>query len=280
VTASSSPFELEIVATGRPRLVQSLRELWGYRGTILAFAERDIRVKYKQAVLGVAWALLQPLAFLAIFAVFFGRVAKIGGDGVPYAAFALTALIPWNYVSTTVSFGANALLNDASLVRKVYFPREVPVLAAAVASCVDISAGLVAFLILGPILGAHLTWTALLAPLLVPFVAIPAIGLSLGLAALNVYYRDFRYALPLGVQLWMFASPVAYPLTKVPAEWQVLYAAVNPVAGPLDAFRRVLGLGVLPSPDLLGASLFGGLVWLWLGYRLFKSMEPNFADVI
>jgi len=280
VTASSSPFELEIVATGRPRLVQSLRELWGYRGTILAFAERDIRVKYKQAVLGVAWALLQPLAFLAIFAVFFGRVAKIGGDGVPYAAFALTALIPWNYVSTTVSFGANALLNDASLVRKVYFPREVPVLAAAVASCVDISAGLVAFLILGPILGAHLTWTALLAPLLVPFVAIPAIGLSLGLAALNVYYRDFRYALPLGVQLWMFASPVAYPLTKLPADWQLIYAVLNPVAGPLDGFRRVLGLGVLPSAELLGASLFGGIVWLWLGYRLFKSMEPNFADVI
>jgi lipopolysaccharide transport system permease protein len=277
---TSTPFELEIVATGRPRLVQSLRELWAYRGTILAFAERDIRVKYKQAVLGVAWALIQPLAFLAIFAVFFGRVAKISGDGVPYAAFALTALIPWNYVSTTVSFGANALLSDASLVRKVYFPREVPILGAAVASCVDFSAGLVAFLVLGPVLGAHLTWTALLAPLLLPLAAIPALGLSLALGSLNVYYRDFRYALPLGVQLWMFASPVAYPLTKVPAEWQVLYAVVNPVAGPLDAFRRVLGLGVLPSPTLLGASLLGGLIWLLFSYRLFKSMEPNFADVI
>jgi len=277
---TSTPFELEIVATGRPRLVQSLRELWAYRGTILAFAERDIRVKYKQAVLGVAWALIQPLAFLGIFAVFFGRVAKIGGDGVPYAAFALTALIPWNYVSTMVSFGSSALLSDASLVRKVYFPREAPILAATVASCVDFSAGLVAFLILGPILGAHLTWTALLAPLLLPLVALPAVGLSLALGALNVYYRDFRYALPLGVQLWMFASPVAYPLTKVPADWQLLYAMLNPVAGPLDGFRRVLGLGVLPSAELLGASLLGGLIWLWLGYRLFKSMEPNFADVI
>jgi lipopolysaccharide transport system permease protein len=277
---SSTPIELELVASRRPRLAQSLRELWAFRGTILAFAERDIRVKYKQAVLGVAWALIQPLAFLAIFAVFFGRVAKIGGDGIPYAAFALTALIPWNYVSTTVSFGANALLSDASLVRKVYFPREVPVLAAAVASCVDIAAGLIAFLVLGPILGAHLSWTALLAPLLVPLVAISAVGLALALAALNIYYRDFRYALPLGVQLWMFASPVAYPLTKLPAEWQILYAAINPVAGPLDAFRRVLGLGVLPSPELLLASLAGGLVWLLLGYRLFKGMEPGFADVI
>ena len=123
---TASPLELEIVATARPRLVQSLRELWAFRGTILAFAERDIRVKYKQAVLGVAWALLQPLAFLGIFTVFFGHVARIEGDGVNYAAFALTALIPWNYVATTVSFGSNALLNDASLVSKVYFPREVP----------------------------------------------------------------------------------------------------------------------------------------------------------
>jgi len=139
---------------------------------------------------------------------------------------------------------------------------------------------LVAFLLLGPILGAHLSWTALLAPLVVPLVAIPAIGLALALAALNVYYRDFRYALPLGVQLWMFASPVAYPLTKLPAEWQVLYAVLNPVAGPLDAFRCVLGLGVLPSPELLLASLAGGLVWLFLGYRFFKGMEPSFADVI
>jgi lipopolysaccharide transport system permease protein len=280
VTASSSPFELEIVATGRPRLVQSLRELWGYRGTILAFAERDIRVKYKQAVLGITWALLQPLAFLAIFTVFFGHVARIEGDGVSYPAFALTALIPWNYVSTTVSFGANALLNDASLVRKVYFPREVPVLAAAVASCVDLAAGLTAFLVLGPILGAHLSWTALLAPLLVVFVAIPAIGLSLALGALNVYYRDFRYALPLGIQLWMFASPVAYPLTRLPDSWEVPYAFLNPIAGTLDAFRRVLGVGALPSFELLVASAVGGLLWLLLGYRLFKAMEPNFADVI
>ena len=103
---------------------------------------------------------------------------------------------------------------------------------------------------------------------------------TLALGALNVYYRDFRYALPLGVQLWMFASPVAYPLTKLPADWQLLYAVLNPVAGPLEGFRRVLGLGTLPSAELLAVSAAGGLVWLWLGYRLFKAMEPNFADVI
>lgn len=272
--------EVLLEASARPTLPQALRELWAFRGTVLAFAERDVRVKYKQAVLGIAWALIQPLAFLGIFAVFFGRVAKIAGDGIPYAAFALTALIPWNYLSTVVSFGSSALLSDASLVRKVYFPREAPVIAAAVAALVDFAAGLLAFLVLGPVLGAHLSWTALVAPLLLPLVALPAIGLSLTFAALNVYYRDFRYALPLGVQLWMFASPVAYPLTKLPAEWQLLYAFLNPVAGPLEGFRRVLGLGALPSGELLLASLAGGLIWLWLGFRVFKAMEPSFADVI
>lgn len=272
--------ELVVEATPRPTLGQALRELWAFRDVIMAFAERDLRVKYKQAVLGVAWALIQPLAFLGIFTIFFGSIAKLGGGGVPYAAFAFTALIPWSYFSTTISFGSSALLGDAALVRKVYFPREVPVLAAALAAAVDFAVGLLAFPVLGPILGAHVSWAALLAPLLFPLVALPAVGLALGLAALNVYYRDFRHALPLGIQLWMFASPVAYPLTTLPTEWQTLYAFVNPVAGPLEGFRRVLGLGVLPSLPLLAASAAGGLIWLGLGYWLFKRMEPQFADVI
>lgn len=278
--AATSQIEIVVEATPRPRLGQALRELWAFRNTIMAFAERDIRVKYKQAALGVAWALIQPLAFLAIFTIFFGSVAKVSGGGMPYAAFALTALIPWMYFSTTVGFGSSALLGDAVLVRKVYFPREVPVLAAALAAAVDFAAGLLAFPVIGPMLGAHLSWTALLAPLLLPLMALPAVGLSLGLAALNIHYRDFRHALPLGIQLWMFASPVAYPLTTIPEQWQILYALVNPIAGPLEGFRRVLGLGVLPSVPLLAASAAGGLIWLALGYWIFKNLEPRFADVI
>lgn len=280
--ASPPTHRMEIVveATPRPRLGQALRELWAFRNTIMAFAERDIRVKYKQAALGVAWALIQPLAFLAIFAIFFGSVAKVSGGGMPYAAFALSALIPWMYFSTTVGFGSSALLGDAVLVRKVYFPREVPVLAAALAAAVDFAAGLLAFPVIGPMLGAHVSWTALLAPLLLPLMALPAVGLSLGLAALNIHYRDFRHALPLGIQLWMFASPVAYPLTTIPAQWQMLYAFVNPIAGPLEGFRRVLGLGVPPSVPLLAASAAGGVIWLAAGYWIFKHLEPRFADVI
>lgn len=280
MSATPTPAERVFDATVRPGVALALRELWTYRGTILAFAERDIRVKYKQAALGVAWALLQPLAFLGVFSIFFGRIARMTGDGVPYAAFALSALVPWTFIATSVAFGASALLSDASLVKKVYFPREVPVVAAILAATVDLASGLLAYFALAPFLGGNLSWTALLAPVLLVLLALPVLGFCLALAALNIYYRDFRYALPLAIQLWMFASPVAYPLTKVPESWRVLYAFANPVAGPLDGFRCALGLGTLPSPLFLAASAASGLLWLIVGYRIFKSMEPNFADVI
>lgn len=261
-------------------MVPALGELWLFRGTVLAFAERDVRVKYKQAFLGVAWAVIQPLAFMAIFALAFGRLAKVPGGGAPYAAFALSALVPWSFLQTAVSFGANALLTDSSLIRKVYFPREVPVLGAVLAGSVDLAIGLGLFGLLGPLLGAKVSATWLLAPLLGIMLAGLAVGLSLALAALNVYYRDFRYALPFALQLWLFASPVAYPLSMVPGRWHPLYVGLNPAAGVLDGFRRVLALGQLPDPGLVGASLAGTLFLVLFGYRIFKGLERNFADVI
>jgi lipopolysaccharide transport system permease protein len=179
-----------------------------------------------------------------------------------------------------VSFGASALLTDSSLVRKVYFPREVPVIAALLATGLDLLIGLVLFASVGPFLGARASFTWMLAPLLALPLAILAAGVSLALASLNVYYRDFRYALPFALQLWLFASPVAYPLSVVPESWRGLYVALNPAAGTLDAFRRVLALGEAPDLGLLGVSLAGSLLVLVAGYRLFKRLEPNFADVV
>lgn len=273
---------IELVIEGGPhlRLVQALRELWAFRPTVLAFAERNVRVKYKQAVFGVAWAVAQPLAFMAIFVFAFGRVAKVPGDGAPYAASALAALIPWTFLQTGVSFGSDALIADGAMLRKVYFPREVPVLASILSSSLDFAIGLGLFAVLGPFLGARVAATWLLAPVLGVVLAILASGVALALAGLNVYYRDFRYALPLAVQLWMFASPVAYPLSIVPERWRGLYVIVNPAAGVLDGFRRALALGRLPEPDLLGLSLAGATVIAVVGYRIFKSLEPNFADVV
>jgi ABC-type polysaccharide/polyol phosphate export permease len=261
-------------------LAQSLRELWAFRGTILAFAERDVRLKYRQAVLGVAWAVIQPLAFMAIFTIMLGKLANVPGGGVPYAAFSLSALIAWSYLQNSISFGANALLADGALMRKVYFPREVPVLGAILSAGLDLAIGLVLFVVLGPFLGARPSLAWLLAPLLGVLLAMLAAGVALTLAAFNVYYRDFRYALPFALQLWLFASPVAYPLEVVPEPWRGLYVAVNPAAGVLDGFRRVLALGELPDPGLLAVSLAGTLVVLLVSYRVFKRRERHFADVV
>jgi len=277
---SPTPVELTIEGGPRPRLGQALVELWAFRGTVLAFAERDVRLKYKQAALGVAWAVLQPLAFMAVFTVMLGRLAQVPGGGAPYAAFSLSALVAWSYVQNAISFGANALLSDGALVRKVYFPREVPVLGAVVSAGADLAVGLALFAVIGPLLGARPSWAWLLAPLLGLLLAMLAAGVALALAAFNVYYRDFRYALPFALQLWLFASPVAYPLAVVPDDWRGLYVAVNPAAGLLDGFRRVLALGQLPDWGLLAVSLAGTLVVLSVSYRVFKSLEPNFADVV
>lgn len=260
--------------------MQALSELWGYRDTVLAFAGRDVKVKYKQAVLGIAWAVIQPLTFMAIFTLALGRLAKVPGGGAPYAAFSLSALVGWTYLQTGISFGANALLSDGALLRKIYFPREVPVIGALVSATLDFALGLGLFAILGPFLGARISFSWLLAPFLGLMLGMLGAGVALALAALNVYYRDFRYALPFALQLWLFASPVAYPLSVVPARWRGLYVAINPAAGILDSFRRVLALGELPHFGLLGVSFVGTIVVLLVGYRVFKSLEPNFADVV
>jgi lipopolysaccharide transport system permease protein len=217
---------------------------------------------------------------MGIFVLGFGHAAKIPGGGAPYAAFALSVLVPWTFIQNGVTFGAQSLLTDAALLRKVYFPREVPVLGAVLAVVVDLGIGLALFCVIGPIVGANVASTWLLAPLLAVPLALLAGGVGLALASLNVYYRDFRYALPFVLQLWLFSSPVAYPLTVVPERWRNLYVAINPAAGILDGFRRALALGELPDPVTFGISAVACVVVAWIGYRLFKRFEPGFADVV
>lgn len=272
----------ELVIEGAPgrHLVASVKEAWQFRPTIRAFAERDIRVKYKQTILGIVWAVLQPLAFMLVFSLTIGRVAGVSDPGVPYAAFSLSALVPWTFLATSVSFGSNAILADSAMVRRVYFPREVPVLAAVVGSTMDFVIGLLLFAVVGPILGAQVSLWWLFVPILFLCLAGLASAVAIPLAAFNVYYRDFRFALPFALQLWLFASPVAYPISVVPERWRGLYVALNPAAGILDSFSRVLAVGSSPEWSYLAASLVGTVVIGVLGYRLFKRFEPNFADVI
>lgn len=272
--------EFVIEASPRPVLVRDLRELWAFRGVIWAFAERNTRLKYKQAALGVAWAIVQPLAFLAIFLFIFGRLAGVSGGSVSYPAFALVALVPWFFVQSAVSFGAQALLMDAALVRKVYFPREAPILGAVLSAGVDFAIGFGLLLVLGPILGTRLSWTVLFTVPLWVSLAVLASGVAMTFGALNVYYRDFRYALPLGLQLWMYASPVAYPLSLVPEKWRGIYALANPLAGILDGFHRAVAEGQSPDLGLMAISSGTACFVAWAGYRVFKRIEPGFADTI
>jgi lipopolysaccharide transport system permease protein len=279
--AHHEPEEFAFGADLRVSPGRVLRELVAYRECVWSFASRSLRVRYKQAALGLAWAVLQPLVFLGVFILLFNGIGNVqGGGGASYSAFALAALIPWQFVSSGVAFGGDALIQDSGLLRKVYFPREAPVLGAILSYVPDFLIGLTILLLATPLTGAHLDWELIFVPLLFVTIALPAMAIALPVAALAVYFRDFKYALPFAVQVWLFASPVAYPVTEVDHSWRWVYALVNPVVGPLDSFRRVLAVGESPDWGLLGISVASSIVLLAIGYRIFKRLEREFADVV
>jgi lipopolysaccharide transport system permease protein len=268
----------------RPRLGRKLRELWAFKDTALAFTERNIRVQYKQAILGLAWAIIQPVTYIVLFTIAMGHLAKIPVPGTTYAAFALSVHVPWGFVQSSIAAGASSTVSNSGLMRKIYFPREVVVLAAVMSNGVDLGVGLLLAVIVAPILGAHITVWWLLLPLLVLILATLAVGIGLALSAFSVYYRDFGYVIPFALQAWLFASPVAYPLSlvqeKAPAVWYKLYVVLNPAAGILDSFTRVIAKGQAPNPALLLLSAVQAIVVTVGGYWVFKRLEPNFSDVV
>jgi homopolymeric O-antigen transport system permease protein len=255
-------------------------ELWSYRQLLLFLVWRDVKVRYKQTAIGVAWAILQPVLTAVIFAIVFGRFAGIPSDGVPYALFAFAALVPWNYFAQAIARGGASLVGDANLLRKIYFPRLIIPAAAAVSPLVDAALSLL-------VLFALLAWygivptlpVALLLPALCGLAFVTALGVSLWLSALNVRYRDVGHAIPFLAQLWMYASPVAYPVGLVPEKWRPLYG-LNPMAGVIEGFRWTL-LGT-PRPDfvVVGVSAVAVLGLLASGVVFFRRMERTFADVV
>ena len=272
--------EISYVVEGRvrPHLGRKVRELWAFRDTAFAFAERNIRVQYKQAVLGIAWAVIQPLISMAIFTIAVGHLANVkGGAGVPYAAFALSVQVPWAFLQSTVSTGATATIGNSAMVRKVYFPREVLVFGSTLSSAVSLAIGFGLFLLLAPIVHAHISLWWLVLPALALALAVVGVGISLALAAFSVYYRDFGYVIPFALQAWWVAS-TAVPLGNL-GRWRQLFAIWNPVAGILDSFRRVVAAGTAPDLGLVLLSLAQALVLITAGYWIFKRLEPNFSDV-
>jgi homopolymeric O-antigen transport system permease protein len=242
-------------------------------------ALRDVKVRYKQTALGVAWVLLQPLLAMGIFSVVFGQIAHLSSEGVPYPLFVIAGLVPWFYFANATSGASGSVVGNTQLISKVYFPRLVIPLAAVLANLVDLAIGLLLELALLTYFGIHPTPRLLLLPALVVLVVLTALGISVWLAALDVQYRDVRYAVPFFIQVWLFATPIIYPATEVPDRWRGL-VGLNPMAGVIESFRWVLlGTGVFPTQLLALSVLVVGLA-LGSGLLYFRRMERTFADVI
>ena len=263
-----------LVALGR-----AVIRLFHYRDLLFTLSVHRLKVRYKQSVLGPAWALLQPLALMLIYTVIFSRIARVPTGGAPYAIFAYSALLPWTYFSTALSTATNSLVSHFSLVTKVYFPREILPLTYVVAALVDF---LVASIVLGLMLAYYrvpLTANLIYAiPTLAVLTAF-AIAVSLLLCAVQVRYRDIGVAMPLALQLWMFATPVVYPLSLVPARLRSLYI-LNPMVGVVEGFRRVILEGKAPDFQSLAMSTVVSLLLLPIAYIYFKRVEATVADII
>ena len=267
------------VSTRTMGFARSWAELWHEREVVRAFAARSLRVRYRQAVLGIGWAVVQPLALLVPFAVFLRKTSGRPG-GVPYAASTLAALVAWTFLSGAVTNGAGALVAESVLVRKTWFPREAPVIAAVLAALVDLALGLVMVAVVGPFLGARVGRSLVWLPVVVLALAFVATAIAIPLAALNALYRDVRHALAFVMLLWLFLSPVAYPLDRLTPGRRVVMAFVNPAAGPLDAFRRIVAEGRAPQVGLLAASCASALVIGLVGHGAFRRLAPLLPDLI
>lgn len=257
----------------------NLEELWRYRELLYFLTWRDIKVKYKQTLLGIAWAILQPLFTMVVFTIFFGKMAKIPSDGVPYPIFSYAGLLPWTYFATAVSFASNSLVGSSNLVTKVYFPRLLVPMSATLAGVVDY---VIALSILVLMMGAYRLAPGteiVFLPLLLMLCFLTATGVGLWLSAMNVRYRDIRYVVPFLLQFWLFVTPVIYPTSLLPERYQWLIA-LNPMTGVIEAHRvAVLGHKAI---DWLSLGISSGVLIILLvtGAFYFRRMERSFADVI
>jgi len=256
-----------------------LGELWEYRELLYFLTWRDIKVRYKQTVLGAAWAIIQPFFTMVVFSLFFGKLAKIPSDGIPYPIFAYAALVPWTFFANGLSQSSNSLVGSANLIKKVYFPRLVVPLSSVISGAVDF---VLAFIVLlGMILfyGIFPTINVIWLPILLLLAFVTSLGVGLWMAALNVEFRDVRYVVPFLTQFWMFATPIAYPSSLLSEPWRTIYG-INPMVGVVEGFRwALLGTKTAPGPIII-VSTIAACVLLISGAYYFRRMEKTFADVV
>lgn len=268
-----------IIEAGGSRISKQLRDLWAYRELLYFLAWRDFKVRYKQTVLGAAWAVIQPFFTMVVFSIFFGYLAKMPSDGIPYPVFAYAGLLPWSLFAHALTESSNSLVNNQSLITKVYFPRLIVPIAPLFVGLVDFGIALV--VLFGMILFYKIVpgIAILTVPLFVLLALLSALAVGMWLSALNVEYRDVRYTIPFLTQLWLFATPVAYPSSLLPEPWRSLYG-LNPMAGVVEGFRWALpGRTNAPGP-LIAVSVAAVLVLLIGGLWYFTRMERTFADIV
>jgi lipopolysaccharide transport system permease protein len=256
-----------------------LDELWSYRELFFFLIWRDMKVRYKQTALGAAWAVLQPLMLMVVFTLFIGQLAGVGPKGVPYPVFTLAALVPWTFFSSALTGSANSVVSSSALVSKIYFPRILIPIAAAASYMIDLVISFVVLLILMAGYGYAPSARIFLLPIFVLYVVAVATGLGLLLSALNVRYRDVRYAVPFLIQFWLFASPVAYQFKVVGSQYRLIFA-LNPMVAGIEGFRSsVIGVGGVPK-SVLAISTMSALAFVLAGFFYFRRVERTFADII
>jgi lipopolysaccharide transport system permease protein len=253
-------------------------ELWEYRELLGFLVWRDVKVRYKQTVLGASWAVLQPLATMVVFSVLFGRWARMPSDGIPYPLFAFAALIPWTFFANAVSASANSLVGNTHLISKVYFPRLLIALSSIGTGLVDLAVALTVMLAMIVVYGVAITWQLAALPALLLLTLFAAVGVGSALAALCAIYRDVRYVVPFLLQLWMFASPVIYPVSLIPVEWRWLFY-LNPLVGAIDGVRASLLSLPFPWTSIAWSSVTTAAT-LWIGLSYFRRVERRVADLI
>lgn len=256
-----------------------LRELWEYRELLYFLIWRDIKVRYKQTALGAGWAIIQPLFTMLVFSLFFGRLAKVPSDGIPYPLFSYTALVPWTFFSQGLSQSSDSLVGSSNLIKKIYFPRLAIPIGSVCAGMVDFALAFFVLLILCASYHVYPTVHVLYLPAFVLLALITALGVGLWLSAFNVKYRDVKYVVPFFTQVWMFATPIAYPSSLLSGKWRIVYG-LNPMAGVVEAFRwALLGTKTAPGAMIL-ISFIAALAILIGGAYYFRRMEKTFADVV
>ncbi len=257
-----------------------LRELWEYRELLYFLTWRDIKVRYKQTVLGAAWAIIQPFFTMVVFSLFFGGLAQVPSDGIPYPIFSYAALVPWTFFANGLSQSSNSLVGSANLIKKVYFPRLVVPISSVVSGVVDFVLAFVVLLAMMLFYGTVPTLNIVWLPFLLLLAFVTALGVGLWLSAMNVQFRDVRYTVPFLTQFWLFATPIAYPSSLIENELLRTLYGLNPMAGVVEGFRwALLGTDTAPGPMLLVSSA-AALALLVSGAFYFRRMEKTFADVV